>query len=135
MKPERLIVVSNRLPVRVQHGEEGFIYTPSVGGLATTLNALRGDLEMLWLGTPGINARDPQEFEAIRQALAREFGSVPVALEASQFKRYYASITFLNSRIMNMRSGPPIRKSTANSAMRCWKSCVRGIASGCTTII
>ena len=93
MKPERLIVVSNRLPVRVQHGEEGFIYTPSVGGLATTLNALRGDLEMLWLGTPGINARDPQEFEAIRQALAREFGSVPVALETSQFKRYYAGFS------------------------------------------
>ncbi|MCK5054284.1 MAG: hypothetical protein KAR65_08400, partial [Anaerolineales bacterium] len=52
---QRLIVVSNRLPVSLERDDGGYIYNPSVGGLATTLNAVREETDMLWLGAPGIH--------------------------------------------------------------------------------
>jgi len=89
-KPARLLVVSNRLPVTVHRADQGgFTYAPSVGGLATSLNALREDMDMLWLGTPGVNVDDPDERGTLRQELRRQFDSVPLFLEREQFDRYY----------------------------------------------
>jgi trehalose 6-phosphate synthase/phosphatase len=87
--PERLIVVSNRLPVTVKRSGDGFEYTPSVGGLATTLNALRNEMEMIWIGTPGINVDSAQAFEKIESDLKEKFDSVPLRLPAAQFDKYY----------------------------------------------
>lgn len=87
--PERLIVVSNRLPVTVHQIDGGFEYTPSVGGLATTLNALRDEMEMVWIGTPGINLESPQAFERVAGDLQERFDSVPLQLSADEFDRYY----------------------------------------------
>ena len=87
--PERLIVVSNRLPVTVSRSNGGFEYTPSVGGLATTLNALRDDMEMIWIGTPGINVDSKQDFKQIESDLQDKFDSVPLSLSAKQFDEYY----------------------------------------------
>lgn len=87
--PERLIVVSNRLPVTVKRAGGGFEYTPSVGGLATTLNALREDMEMIWIGTPGINVGSAEEFQRIETDLRERFDSVPLQLSAEQFDKYY----------------------------------------------
>jgi trehalose 6-phosphate synthase/phosphatase len=93
LKSERLIVVSNRLPVTVEASESGFSYSPSVGGLATSLNALRSDLEMIWLGTPGLNVPDPTEQKVIKEALQDEFDSIPVFLDAETFKAYYSGFS------------------------------------------
>lgn len=87
--PEKLIVVSNRLPVTVKRSNGEFEYKPSVGGLATTLNALRGDMEMVWIGTPGINVDSDAEFKQIESDLREQFDSVPLHLSAGQFDKYY----------------------------------------------
>jgi trehalose 6-phosphate synthase/phosphatase len=87
--PEKLIVVSNRLPVTVKRSNGGFEYKPSVGGLATTLNALRDDMEMVWIGTPGINVESDAEFKQIESDLGEQFDSVPLNLSAEQFDKYY----------------------------------------------
>jgi len=89
-RTERLLVVSNRLPVTVSRLEKGgFEYTPSVGGLATSLNALREEMDMLWLGTPGLHVDDPAEQGLLNDELGREFNSIPLFLEQEDFDRYY----------------------------------------------
>ncbi len=86
---ERLVVVSNRLPVTVSAHNGGFTYTPSVGGLATTLNTLRSDIEMIWLGTPGLDISDPKDQDRVKHDLFGQFDSVPIFLDAAKFDAYY----------------------------------------------
>ncbi len=86
---ERLIVVSNRLPVTVKAGGDGFSYSPSVGGLATSLNALRSDIEMLWLGTPGLDIKGSEDRVSVKKELRDKFDSIPLLLEAETFEAYY----------------------------------------------
>ena len=86
---QRLIVVSNRLPVSLERDDGGYIYNPSVGGLATTLNAVREETDMLWLGVPGIHEDNPKQQAIISARLSEEFGSVPIFLPRKQFDLYY----------------------------------------------
>jgi trehalose 6-phosphate synthase/phosphatase len=87
---ERLLVVSNRLPVTVNRQDDGqFDYTPSVGGLATSLNALREEMDMLWLGTPGLNVEDSSEQQTLRDELEQKYDSIPLFLDRKDFELYY----------------------------------------------
>lgn len=86
---ERLIVVSNRLPIRLEPGGHGFEYLPSVGGLTTSLNAVRKSMDLLWLGWPGVNAVEARERAAIEDRLRREFDSIPLFLPTRRFERFY----------------------------------------------
>jgi len=87
---ERLLVVSNRLPVRVNRLQGGKLeYSPSAGGVATSLNALREQMDMLWLGTPGVNVDGLDEQLVVQQHLLEEFDSVPLFLDRGVFDRYY----------------------------------------------
>jgi trehalose 6-phosphate synthase/phosphatase len=88
-KKDRLIVVSNRLPVRLEAGGRGYEYVPSVGGLTTSLNAVRESTDLLWLGWPGVNSVDPQERHQIEEHLSREYGSIPLFLPTRRFERFY----------------------------------------------
>lgn len=88
-RQQRLIVVSNRLPVSLERDDGGYLYNPSVGGLATTLNAVREEMDMLWLGVPGIHEDNPEQQAKISKRLSDEFGSVPIFLPRKQFDLYY----------------------------------------------
>jgi trehalose 6-phosphate synthase/phosphatase len=66
-----------------------FDYTPSVGGLATSLNALREEMDMLWLGTPGLNVEDQSEQLTLRDELERKYDSVPLFFDRKDFELYY----------------------------------------------
>ena len=88
-KKVRLIVVSNRLPVRLEAGGRGYEYVPSVGGLTTSLNAVRETTDLIWLGWPGVNAVDPQDRPRIEERLSREYGSIPLFLPTRRFERFY----------------------------------------------
>ena len=88
-RQQRLIVVSNRLPVSLERDDGGYHYNPSVGGLATTLNAVQEEMDMLWLGVPGIHEDNPEQQAKISKRLSDEFGSVPIFLPRKQFDRYY----------------------------------------------
>lgn len=50
----RLVIVSNRLPVSINRQDGKFIYTDSVGGVATGIASLSKPKERLWFGWPGI---------------------------------------------------------------------------------
>ncbi|MCK4815798.1 trehalose-6-phosphate synthase, partial [bacterium] len=50
----RLLIVSNRLPVSVERRKNEIRFSSSVGGLATGLNALHQKYKSVWVGWPGI---------------------------------------------------------------------------------
>lgn len=89
----RLIIVSNRLPVSVEATGDGYKYQPSVGGLATSLDNLRGDREMLWVGWPGLAVDDPDEQDAIESTLRHDFNSVPLFLPDDLFEPFYTGFS------------------------------------------
>jgi len=51
--PQRLLVVSNRLPLTLRHGEGGWRTEKSSGGLATALGPLLSRSDGRWIGWPG----------------------------------------------------------------------------------
>jgi trehalose 6-phosphate synthase/phosphatase len=51
---DRLLIVSNRLPVSVTKRANDLRFQPSVGGLATGLSSFRKSRQSLWVGWPGI---------------------------------------------------------------------------------
>jgi trehalose-6-phosphate synthase len=60
---ERLLVISNRLPVSMaRHPETGsWTYKMSSGGLVSALSGLKKKMTFTWIGWPGISARDEEE--------------------------------------------------------------------------
>jgi trehalose 6-phosphate synthase/phosphatase len=88
-KKPKLIVVSNRLPVELERTESGFNYHPAAGGLATSLQSVRKQREMLWLGWPGAHVWDDKDRQTIERELVKEYDSVPLFLPPSDFDLYY----------------------------------------------
>jgi trehalose 6-phosphate synthase/phosphatase len=83
-----LVIASNRLPVRITIGDGDFEVSPSVGGLAAALRAIRG--ESVWIGWPG--AVVPESLEpAVTRRLAKE-NLVPVYLTADEEEDFYGRV-------------------------------------------
>lgn len=85
----KLLVVSNRLPVRVERAETGFDYQPAAGGLATSLQSVRKRWQLRWLGWPGITVEAPDERAEIAENLAAELDAIPLFLPQETFEAYY----------------------------------------------
>ncbi|HOI13416.1 MAG TPA: bifunctional alpha,alpha-trehalose-phosphate synthase (UDP-forming)/trehalose-phosphatase [Methanoculleus sp.] len=86
----RLLIVSNRLPISVSRKNGDLHLQRSVGGLATGVGSFYKSYESLWVGWPGINVRKNQEEEKDRivEVLARE-QCHPVFLSPYDIKHYY----------------------------------------------
>jgi trehalose 6-phosphate synthase len=67
---QRIIIVSNRLPLSVKQNNGIYEATPSSGGLVSALRGLQA-ADYLWLGWPGIevNGSDRENVDA---SLAKE---------------------------------------------------------------
>jgi trehalose 6-phosphate synthase/phosphatase len=53
---ERLIIVSNRLPLTIQTGRDSKInIKPSIGGLATGMKSIYKNYDSIWFGWPGLD--------------------------------------------------------------------------------
>ncbi len=89
----RLVIVSNRLPVSVVRQDGGFAYHPSIGGLATSLDALRGKTEMLWLGWPGLTDLEPEEEQEVEHKLAELYNCLPLFIPSEEFGPYYTGFS------------------------------------------
>lgn len=52
---QRLLIVSNRLPISVQNGSEGekWTFKLSSGGLVSALTGVKKTTKFLWIGWPG----------------------------------------------------------------------------------
>ncbi len=88
-KGRRLIVVSNRLPVRIEDVEGEFQYQQSVGGLTTTIDVLRERLDMIWFGTPGLNVEDERSESEIKAKLWDDYKCVPLFIDEEEFNLFY----------------------------------------------
>jgi len=85
----KLFIIANRLPVKAHKNSEGrYEFFRSEGGLATGLASLDLDIEMHWIGWPGIFINDEHEKEEVRYQLEM-MDFHPVFLSESQIKNYY----------------------------------------------
>ena len=84
----KIIIIANRLPIKIEREEEGFCIVRSEGGLATGLGSLETDTEIFWVGWPGIHTEDENEKQEIIRKL-HEMNFHPVFLSADQIENYY----------------------------------------------
>jgi trehalose 6-phosphate synthase/phosphatase len=87
---DRLIVVSNRLPIALTKGSEGEWHVqPGSGGLVTALTSILRDKGGLWIGWPGtLEEVDPDELAAMA-GKNTGYALKPVTLTAQEINEYY----------------------------------------------
>ncbi|MCK4359989.1 MAG: bifunctional alpha,alpha-trehalose-phosphate synthase (UDP-forming)/trehalose-phosphatase [Candidatus Cloacimonetes bacterium] len=87
----RLLIVSNRLPITIEKRKGNLHFRPSVGGLATGLGSFYKSYDSVWLGWCGISADkvDRNEKENIKTKLMRDFASYPIFLSKRDIEMYY----------------------------------------------
>lgn len=90
-KKDRLIIVSNRLPVLLSKKKGQWHAVPGSGGLVTALAPVLKDRGGLWIGWPGMEETDE---EGVNEALAdatRESGFTlkPVMLSSEEIEKFY----------------------------------------------
>ncbi len=84
----KLILVANRLPLKVKHDKNGLSYKPSEGGLATGLSSMEEPSDQFWIGWPGIE--EPEDHDKVRiQEDLKGYKMHPVFLSEPEVKNYY----------------------------------------------
>jgi trehalose 6-phosphate synthase/phosphatase len=88
----RLLIVSNRLPISVQKKKNTLSYSQSLGGLATGLGSFYKTCNSKWIGWSGIPSEriNPEEKKTIESKLEKEFSSYPVFLSRNNVELYYS---------------------------------------------
>ena len=92
----RTLIVSNRLPTKVQRTDEELTFQPSEGGLATGLGSIYKQGDNVWIGWPGLFVENAAEEDYIRQEL-RADNMAPVFLTEAEIRDYYEG--FSNSTL------------------------------------
>ncbi len=84
----KTIIVSNRLPISLQHKNGKFEFKPSAGGLATGLGSIYKEGENIWVGWPGNDVADEEQRNEIVGEL-KKLKMVPVFLTKKDVELYY----------------------------------------------
>lgn len=85
----RLLLVSNRLPVKLHQSEDGeWTATRTMGGLATGLAGPHAESGGVWIGWPGFTTESPAIPEAAQERLAQE-GFHGLGLTEAEHDQYY----------------------------------------------
>ena len=85
----KTIIVSNRLPVKIQVKKSGeTIYKPSEGGLATGLSSVYKGAGNVWIGWPGKIVKEENAQEKVRAEL-KALNLYPVFLTREDIDDYY----------------------------------------------
>jgi trehalose 6-phosphate synthase/phosphatase len=86
---QRLLIVSNRLPVSAAADADGVRLVDASGGLATGLSSWQAQGKAVWIGWPGgaLDVEPAQRAELARTLQDRRV--VPVFLTAEEIARYY----------------------------------------------
>jgi len=86
---KKLTVVSNRLPVVLSRGRDGWDVESGTGGLVTALAPVLRDRGGTWIGWPGTS--EGGDIEGALSSLAGDIGYslVPVGLSAEEVERHY----------------------------------------------
>ena len=87
---DRLVMVSNRLPVTITHdaSTNTYSYTFSSGGLVTALAGLRQNVSFMWVGWLGVEIPKHDQ-EEVAKTLLKEYNCIPVFLEKKVAYKYY----------------------------------------------
>ncbi len=88
----RLIFVSNRLPVTIAEGPQGPELRPSSGGLVTALRPLLHERKGFWVGGMGTECR-PEFAELFTRTPYEEGRLVPVLLTEEERKNFYCGFS------------------------------------------
>ncbi|MBN2274296.1 MAG: bifunctional alpha,alpha-trehalose-phosphate synthase (UDP-forming)/trehalose-phosphatase [Bacteroidales bacterium] len=84
----RIIIISNRLPIKAIMKNNRYHFVRSEGGLATGLRSLQSDDEIHWIGWPGLYPEDNNIKKSItEELLEKKFH--PVFLSAEHIQDYY----------------------------------------------
>lgn len=85
---QRLIIVSNRLPVSVKKVDGTYKSSLSSGGLVTSLSGLTKSTSFRWFGWPGIEVNDPKDREEVSRSLD-EHSAVGIFLDNKLAHEHY----------------------------------------------
>ncbi|NQD69879.1 bifunctional alpha,alpha-trehalose-phosphate synthase (UDP-forming)/trehalose-phosphatase [Sphingobacterium shayense] len=88
MREKRTIIISNRLPIRIERRDQKLHFLPSEGGLATGLGSVYKQKDNIWIGWPGFTPDSQEEEDIIREKLAEE-NLVPIFLSDEEIQGYY----------------------------------------------
>lgn len=84
----RIIIVSNRLPVKATKRKNKIAFSYSSGGLATGLLSVSNFYKTLWIGWPGIITDNINEQDTIRRKLFSD-NMYPIFLTCDHIDKYY----------------------------------------------
>lgn len=84
----RILIVSNRLPVKLQKKDGQLQYKTSEGGLATGLGSIYKAGDNQWIGWPGLSVHSDTDKKEIRKGLGKE-NMIPVFLSQKEIKEFY----------------------------------------------
>ncbi|MBF0647599.1 bifunctional alpha,alpha-trehalose-phosphate synthase (UDP-forming)/trehalose-phosphatase [Dysgonomonas sp. GY75] len=84
----KLIIISNRLPLKIVEKNNIYKVISSPGGLSTGLDSLEMKMEKHWIGWPGMYLEDCKEKEIIDNQLEGQ-NFHPVYLSPEQIENYY----------------------------------------------
>ena len=87
---ERIIIVSNRLPVGIKIKNNSVHLQTSIGGLATGMKTIYKSFDSLWIGWPGIENK--KIYESIREEIKDKLKNekcIPVHLDKKDIDLYY----------------------------------------------
>jgi trehalose 6-phosphate synthase len=90
---QRMVVVSNRLPVTIEQTPDGFRFEPSSGGLVTALRPLLNDCAGTWVGWPGTDASPEIERFLEEHSQQSTFALKPVFMTPEERSRFYVGFS------------------------------------------
>ncbi len=86
---QRIVFVSNRLPITIKQDEQGFHVDPSSGGLVTALRPLLNDCAGVWIGWTGTEERPEIERVLQEHSSRSNIAYTPVFMSPEERKRFY----------------------------------------------
>ena len=82
---QRLVVVSNRLPITVERGPNGLAAHRSSGGLVSALDPVLSRRGGTWVGWPGIDLNGEEEIPVTEVP----YGLTPVPMRTAEARAFY----------------------------------------------
>ena len=90
----KFIIVSNRLPIKIEKQQNQWIFSPTSGGLATGLKSVHENGKSLWIGWPGISSNEinDKEYETLSKGLL-EKKFKPISLSNEEIDDFYLGLS------------------------------------------
>ncbi len=84
---KRVLIVSNRLPIKISHKEGSISYQTSEGGLATGLDSIYKQGNNLWIGWPGAEVQESEKKKVTDDMTEQNL--CPVFLNQQEINDFY----------------------------------------------